>query len=253
MRTGIELFLYFIGIPALVILAIQVPDYIEHWMSAEDRAEQKELYTIIGDQEVAKIATKYSSGSMVCIDSFNDAELPMEFEQVWVKAQYKSDEIPLRGSVSLSTGKDFFLLNGLSPDVPPDNCSMENEELNGPFVIGKVRKTTAQCNRTAMLSEFVSQTIESPFWILSEDGDILKGAQVRTWYDISCDLKVTRERQCLPRDYGSKLHSSLTHTYDFGAFTDYNYCDNPENSEFKRQVLDKWERSKKLKEAIDEG
>ena len=97
MRTGIELFLYFVGIPAFFFVVYLAPDYIENWLSADERAELKELYSIIGDQEVSKIATKYISGSMVCIDRFNDSELPMEFEKVWVRAQDNIDEAPLGG------------------------------------------------------------------------------------------------------------------------------------------------------------
>ena len=252
MRAGIELFLYYIGIPALVILAIQVPDYIGYWLSAEDRAEQKELYSIIGDQEVPKVATKYISGSMVCIDSFNDSELPMEFEKVWIRTQASANDVPLRGLVSLSTGRDFYQMNGFSKEVPPDDCSIDNEELKLPFETDVVRNVSAICRRKATVSQIVRQTIDSSFWVRSEDGDFLEGAYVDTRYEIDCETKVTKVAECLPREYGNKLYSSLTHEYDFGAFTEYNYCDNPKNSEFKRQVLDKWERSRKLKGSDDE-
>jgi len=249
MRTGIELFLFFFGIPALFLVAILAPDYIENWLSADDRAEQKKLYSIIGDQEVSKIATKYISGSIVCIDSFNDSELPMEFEKVWVRTRVSANDVPLRGFVSLYTGRDFYKTdgrdfyktNGFSKEVPPDDCSIDNEELKLPFEMDAVRNVSAMCRRKATVSQIVRQTIDSSFWVRSEDGDFLEGAYVDTRYEVDCETKVTRVLECLPREYGN----------DFGAFTEYNYCDNPENAEFKRQVFDKWQRYRKLNESDD--
>lgn len=246
--------LAFLGIPAILFLLSSVygtvPAAFEHWFSAKDRAEQKELYSIIGDQEVSKVATKYISGSMVCIDSFNDSELPMEFEQVWVTAQDNVDETPLRGAVFLFTGGNTFNDNGFSKEAVPSNCLIENEELN--VSLATQQKITAICEREAKVSTIVSRSLNSHFTIRSEDGDYLNGAYVETQYYVDCDLQITEVRDCLPRNYGDKLGASLTHEYDFGAFTEYNYCDNPENSEFKRQVFDKWERSRKLKESDDE-
>ena len=244
----------FFGVPAILFLLSSVygtvPAAFEHWFTAKDRAEQRGLYSIIGDQEVSKIATKYISGSMVCIDSFNDSELPMEFEKVWVKAKDKIDEAPLRGAVFLFTGADTFSDDGFSKEVPPSNCLIENEELN--VSVASEQRITASCKRKASVSSIVSQSMNSRFTIRSGDGDYLDEAYVETQYDIDCDLKVLEVSECLPRNYGDKLGASRRHESDFGAFTEYNYCDNPENAEFKRQVLDKWERSRKLKESDDE-
>jgi len=248
--------LLFFGVPAILFLLSMiygtVPAAFEHWFTAKDRAEQKELYSIIGDQEVSKIATKYISGSMVCIDSFNESELPMEFEKVWVRTQASANDVPLRGFVNLSTGWDSWGKNGFSKEVPPKSCDMQNEQLTDPVITNKMRSVTATCERSAKVSQIVRQTIYSSFWIRSESGDYLDGAYVETQYDVDCDLKVSEVRDCLPRNYGEKLRAFLLHDQDFGDFTEYNYCDNPENAEFKRQVLDKWERSRKLKEASDE-
>jgi len=239
--------LSFLGIPAILFLLSSVygsvPAAFEHWFSEKDRAEQKELYSIIGDQEVSKVATKYISGSMVCIDSFNDSELPMEFEKVWVRTRISANDVPLRGFVSLYTGRDFYQTDGFSKKVPPDECRIDNEELKLPFEIDAVRNVSAMCRRKATVSQIVRQTIDSGFWVRSEDGDFLEGAYVETRYAVDCETKVTRVLECLPREYGNKLYGSLTHEYDFGAFTEYNYCDNPENAEFKRQVLDRWSRA----------
>ena len=238
--------LSFLGVPAILFLLSSVygtvPAAFEHWFTAKDRAQQKKLYSIIGDQEVSKIATKYISGSMVCIDSFNDSELLMEFDKVWFKSQDTTEEVPLRGFVSLYTGRGIDLMNGFSKDVAPNSCSMKNEELKLPFVIDEVRNLSAMCNRTATVSQIVRQTIDSSFWVLSEDGGFLEGAYVDTRYEVNCETKVTRVLECLPREYGNKLYGPQNE-YDFGAFTEYNYCDNPENAEFKRQVLDRWRRA----------
>ena len=252
MRTAIELFLFFFGIPAFFFVAMQAPDYIENWLSADERAELKELYSIIGDQEVSKIATKYISGSVVCTDSFNDSELPMEFEKVWVRAQDNIEEAPFKSDLLLSTGWDSWGKNGFSKEVPPQSCDIKNEQLSAPVILNQMQSVTATCERTAKVSQIVRQTIDTRFWIRSESGDYLDGAYVDIDYDVTCDLVVTKIKDCLPRDYGNKQRVSLPHEYYFGAFTEYNYCDNPENSEFKRQVFDKWERSRKLKESDDE-
>ena len=85
MRTGIELFLYFVGIPAFFFVVYLAPDYIENWLSADDRAEQKELYSIIGDQDVIRIATKHIGGNVVCLDPYNDQKVESKAEQIPLK------------------------------------------------------------------------------------------------------------------------------------------------------------------------
>ena len=254
MRAGIELFLYFIGIPALVILAIQVPDYIEHWMSAEDRAEQKELYSIIGDQDVTRIATKHFAGKAVCLDTFNDKKFESQAEQVWVKANHIESDAPLDSDIFLMTGHEYeFFGNGLMPDKAPENCLMNNLEWDTTLAPGDKFNIDAECKREASLIAFLRDTLEGKFTVRAYDGDLPKDIVVVQKYTIPCTLEIEVVNHCLPRTYGSYIGPILGHDRDFGVFTEYNYCDNPENGEFKRQVLDKWERSKKLKEAIDEG
>ena len=150
----------------------------------------------------------------------------------------------------LFTGENYFSDDGFSKESSPSNCMIENEELK--VSLATKQKITASCKRKAKVSSIVRQSTNIHFTIRSEDGDYLNGAYVESQYDVDCDLKVTEVRDCLPRNYGDKLGSSRRHEYHFGAFTEYNYCDNPENAEFKRQVLDKWERSRKLKELDDE-
>ena len=61
-------------------------------------------------------------------------------------------------------------------------------------------------------------------------------------YEVSCDLVIKDVNNCIPENYGSKFAWGLEPAHDFGSFTKYNYCDHPENGEFKKQVLDKWAR-----------
>ena len=68
------------GIPAFFVVYL-APDYIENWRSADERAEQKELYSIIGDQDVIRIATKHIGGNVVCLDPYNDQKLKVKLSK----------------------------------------------------------------------------------------------------------------------------------------------------------------------------
>lgn len=248
--------LLFFGVPAvLFFMSVKygtVQDAFVSWFTTKERAEQRELYSIIGDQEVEKIATKYISGNMICFDNFNETELPMEFEKAFVRTRNDEDDVPLTGTIFLFTGADPMDENGFSRNVPPEGCNLENEELNGPIEIDKERIVNAICERSAPISEILRTTLDGIFWIRSEDGQYLDGAYAETKYDVKCKLEINELRDCLPRNYGSKLSGFSTHKSDFGVFTEYNYCDNAENAEFKRQVLNKWARAKELKKASSE-
>ena len=240
--------LLFFGVPAFLFSLVAIYGSVDgafiSWFTAKERAEQRELYSIIGDQEVDKVATKYISGNIVCFDSFNETELPMEFERAFVRTRNDEDDVPLRGAIFLFTGADPMDRNGFSRNVPPKNCKLQNEELNGPIEIDKERMVNGICERSALISEILRTTLDGSFWIRSEDGQYLDGAYAETQYDVKCKLEINELRDCLPRNYGSKLSWSRTHESDFGLFTEYNYCDNSENAEFKRQVLDKWARAR---------
>ena len=100
------------------------PDYIENWLSAEDRAEQKELYSIIGDQEVARIATKHIGGNVVCLDTYNDRKFQSKAEQVWVKTNLIDGEQHLKRDVFLMTGNGFDPFGNCFPaDKTPEDVA----------------------------------------------------------------------------------------------------------------------------------
>lgn len=253
MRTGIELFLYFLGIPALVILAIQAPDYIEHWLSAEDRAEQKELYPIIGDQDIIRIATKHIGGNVVCLDPYNDQKVKSKAEQVWVQTNLVDGEQHLRRDVFLMTGNGFDPFgNSFTAEKAPEDCRLENLEWSDRIEIGARFAADAICTRKAPLQALLRETLKGDFTIKTYDEELPDSVVIEQRYTVPCEIEIEVVNNCLPRTYGSYIGPILGHESDFGAFTEYNYCDNPDNTEFKRQVFDKWERSRKLKEASNE-
>lgn len=250
-------FLFF-GVPAVLFLLSviygTIPEALEHWSTAKDRTKQKELYSIIGDQDVTRIATKHFSGKAVCLDTFNDKKFESQAEQVWVLTNRSEDITPLDRDVVLMIDQKFdHLSNGFSVDRAPHYCRLINLEWDKTIAAGNNFTVNAECKRESRLEVLLRDTIEGKITVRAYNGGLPEDIVVEQKYTIPCTLEIEVVNNCLPRTYGSYIGPILGHEYHFGLFTEYNYCDNPENGEFKRQVLDKWERSKKLKEAIDEG
>jgi hypothetical protein len=150
------------------------------------------------------------------------------------------DELPLSSQISLYTKFDIFNFNGFLPELPPKSCQLQNGERQGPLEIGKLSGVTVSCTRRAEVSDVIARSLRGKFSILGEDGDFIDHVYVENDYDVDCDFEVTEVMDCLPRSYGAISASSAKHEFLFGEFTDYNYCDNPKNQEFKSQVFDKW-------------
>ena len=247
--------LLFFGVPAVLFSLSAIYGSVDgafiSWFTAKERAAQRELYSIIGDQEIDKVATKYISGNIVCFDSFNETELPMEFERAWFRSKNNNDDVRSEVQYPYSQ-EDLMQKNGFSRNVPPNECEVQNEELQEPIEIGKERKVNATCERSALINEVLSTMLDGSFLIRGEDGQYLPGVYAETQYDVECKLKANELKDCLPRNYGSKRLWSVTHNSDFGVFTEYNYCDNPKNAELKGTVLDKWAKAKDLKKANNE-
>lgn len=252
-RLGVIINLLYFGIPLILLFLALTFGTVQaaflYWFQSGESSEQRGLYTIIGDQEVGKFVTKYTSGSMICFDSFNETDLPMEFEQVWINNGELNGDKPLLNSINLYTGRDNYKLNGFSKNIRPNFCRFQDVELLDEISDGDILTASATCVRNAPVSEMMGELLTGKYRVYDQDLDIINSAWAEYSYEVNCELIIEESRNCLPRDYGTKLYSSMPHKHYFGAFTEYNYCDNLENLEFKKQVRAKLKILKEKMEA----
>ena len=158
----------------------------------------------------------------------------------------------LRRDVFLMTGNGFDPFgNSFSADKAPEDCRLENLEWRDSIERGARFAVDAICIRKAPLQALLRETLKGDFTIKTYDEELPDSVVVEQSYTVPCEIEIEVINNCLPRTYGSYIGPILGHEHDFGAFTEYNYCDNPENAEFKRQVFDKWQRYRKLNGSDD--